>query len=47
MCICALLWDEQADFPHVHQFGPALHCGCADVGNDTRQRGVLFRREND
>lgn len=37
-----LLGDEQADFSHVHQFGPTLHCGCADVWDHTGQRRVLF-----
>lgn len=25
----------------MHQLGPALHCGCADVRDDLGQRGVL------
>lgn len=40
-----LLWDEQADFSHVHQFGPALHCGGADVWDDVGQGCVLLRRQ--
>ncbi len=42
-----LLGDEQADFSHVHQFGPTLHCGGADVRDNTGQRRVLVRRKND
>ena len=42
-----LLGDEQADLLHAHQFGPALHCGCADVWDDAGQRCVLVRRYND
>lgn len=42
-----LLGDEQADFSHAHQRGPALHCGCADVWDDAGQRGFLFRGQND
>lgn len=41
----ALLWDEQADFSHVHHFGPALHRGCADVWDDVGQGRVLLRRQ--
>ena len=44
MCVslCILLGNKQADFPHVHHFGPALHRGCADVWDYTGQRCVLF-----
>lgn len=41
-----LLGDEQADFSHVHQFGPTLHCGCADVWDNRGQSGVLLRGQN-
>lgn len=41
-----LLGDEQADFSHVHQFGPVLHRGCADVWDNTGQRRVLFNGQN-
>lgn len=40
-----LLWDEQADFSHVHQFGPALHLSCADVWDDVGEGRVLLRRQ--
>lgn len=43
--VWVLLRDEQADFSHVHQFGPALHRGCADVRDDVGQGGVLLRRQ--
>lgn len=39
------LWDEQADFSHVHQLGPALHRGRADVGGDVGQGLVLLGRQ--
>lgn len=45
--VCVLLWDEQADFSHVHQFGPVLHRGCADVRDDVGQRGVLLGGQGD
>ena len=41
-----LLGDGQVDLPHVHQFGPALHCGCADVWDDTGQSRVLIRGQD-
>lgn len=47
MHVWVLLGDEQADFSHVHQCGPTLHCGCADVRDDAGQRRVLFRGQND
>lgn len=47
MCVCSLLGDEQADFFHAHQFGPTLHCGCADVWDNTGQRSVLLRGQDD
>lgn len=40
-----LLWDEQADFSPVHQLGPALHRGCADVWDDVGQGCVLLGRQ--
>lgn len=43
--VWVLLWDEQADFSHVHHFGPALHRGCVDVRDDVRQGCVLLRRQ--
>lgn len=48
MCVFGgLLWDEQADFSHVHQFGPVLHRGRADVGDDVGQGGVLLGGQGD
>lgn len=41
-----LLGDEQVHFPLVHQLGPTLHCGGADVRDDPGQRGVLLRGEH-
>lgn len=43
--VWVLLWEEQADFSHVHQLGPALHRGCVDVWDDVGQGGVLLSRQ--
>jgi len=42
-----LLGDEQADLPLVHELGPALDCGRADVGDDLREGRVLLRGQHD
>lgn len=47
VCVCVLLGHDQVDFPHVHQLGPALHRGCADVWDHAGQRRVLIRGHND
>lgn len=47
LCVWVLLWDEQADFSHVHQFGPVLHRGCADARDDVGQGGVLLGGQGD
>lgn len=45
-CESHSLGDEQADFPHAHQFGPALHRGRADVRDDAGEGRVLLGGQN-
>jgi len=51
VCVCVRVrvspGDEQADLPHVHQLGPALHGSGADVRDEAGQRRAVLGGQDD